>query len=346
MTIDEFLSEWESADRFIRVTTSGSTGAPKRLLAEKSRMIASAEMTCDFLQLKPSDTALLAMPLEYIAGKMMVVRAIARQLRLICVEPSAHPLEDNSLKNAICLENNSLQHIDAIDEKHHFDFIAMTPMQVSTTLENDTEAHRLRCCRRLLIGGGAISERLEEKLKEFPHEVWSSYGMTETLSHIALRPIGSPWYRPMKGIGIGQAPDNCLTIDAPMLVDGILKTNDIVEMNSDMTAFKVVGRKDNVICSGGIKIQTEELERILYPYTRAPFLITKRKDDKYGEIVVMLTERGNPFCGDNNSPFDFTRIDSLPRYWQPKLIIEVEKIPLTGTGKPDRAAALRLANEV
>ena len=159
MSLEEFLEVWHNDSPFLQVQTSGSTGAPKPMLVEKERMRRSARITCDFLGLREGDTALLCMSLDYIAGKMMVVRAIERGLRLLTVAPSGHPL----------------QHTGDID------FAAMVPMQVYNSLQVPEERQRLMAIRHLIIGGGAIDVSLAAELKNFPHAVWSTYGMTETM---------------------------------------------------------------------------------------------------------------------------------------------------------------------
>lgn len=166
MTFDQFISDWQSPSPTLLVHTSGSTGKPKPMLVEKSRMEASARITCRFLGLQPGDTALLCMPLDYIAGKMVCVRSLVWNLRLIRVEPCGHPL----------------QHLDEVPT-----FAAMVPMQVYNSLQADNELRMLKQIKHLIIGGGAISHELEATLRTFPNAVWSTYGMTETLSHIALR---------------------------------------------------------------------------------------------------------------------------------------------------------------
>jgi O-succinylbenzoic acid--CoA ligase len=273
MTLEEFLDEWNNDSERVLVHTSGSTGAPKPLWVEKRRMEASARITCDFLGLKEGDTALLCMPLDYIAGKMMVVRSLVRKLKLMVVEPTGHPLAAHQLPRGLT-------------------FAAMVPMQVYNSLQVPEERERLRQIRHLIIGGGAIDDALARELEDFPNYVWSTYGMTETLSHIALRRLNgaeaSEWYTPFDNVRISQNEDGCLVIDAPEVCAERLVTNDIVEISQGR--FRVVGRKDNVICSGGIKIQAEEVERALKPYLHVPFMITKRKDEKFGEIVVMMVE--------------------------------------------------------
>ena len=318
MSLEEFLLEWRSDSPYVEVKTSGSTGEPKRMMVEKRRMMNSARITCDFLGLKPGDTALLCMSLDYIAGKMMVVRSIERNLKLITVEPSGHPLTEDS----------------------KYDLVAMVPMQVYNSLQVPEEKERLMQIKHLIIGGGAIDETMEEELRDFPNAIWSTYGMTETLSHIALRRLNgkeaSEWYEPFPSVKVRLNEEECLVIDAPEVCEETLVTNDIAEIEASGRRFRILGRKDNVICSGGIKIQTEEVERTLKPYLDAPYMISKRPDPKFGEIVVLLTE------GDISDAREACeRI--LPKYQQPKDYLRVDSIPLTETGKPARKEAEKLA---
>ena len=316
----EFLSEWNNSCDTITVHTSGSTGKPKLICVEKRRMIASARMTCSFLGLKPGDTTLLCMPLDYIAGKMVVVRSLVYNLKLISIKPSSHPLTTLTEPPV---------------------FAAMTPMQVYCSMQENKECELLSKIKHLIIGGGAIDEDLEAQLRTFPNAVWSTYGMTETLSHIALRRLNGQdadaWYTPFDGVSVSLAPDDCLVIDAPAVCPCTLNTNDVAELHPDGKRFRILGRKDNVIDSGGIKIRIEDIENALRTHLQTPYIITKRKDKRFGEIVVMLIETEdvievNDICA---------RV--LPHYWRPKEYISVDKIPLTGTGKPARAEAERIA---
>lgn len=324
MTLDEFLTEWNNELDMIFVHTSGSTGNPKPMYVEKKRMLNSARITCDFLGLCPGDTAFLCMPLDYIAGKMLVVRSIERKLNLVSVSPSGHPLKDISLS----FDKPSLA--------------AMVPLQVYNSLNVAAEAETLRSFTHLIIGGGAIDDELAKALRSFPNHVWSTYGMTETLSHIALRRLNgdgaSEWYTPFDSVDVSQNEDGCLVIDAPLVHDGKLVTNDIVELKDGK--FRILGRKDNVICSGGIKIQMEEVERALRSYMESNFMITKRSDKKFGEIVVLITEN------DNIAEVEAICKRVLPKYWCPHDYLYVESIPLTETGKLARVKALSLAEEI
>ena len=333
MTLEDFLSEWNNDSDTVLVHTSGSTGKPKPMRVEKKRMLNSARITCDFLGLKPGDSALLCMSLDYIAGKMVVVRSIERHLHLISVPPSGHPLKD-------------------VDEE--ITFAAMVPMQVYNTLQVPEERERLSRIRHLIIGGGAIDAALEQELQALPGNIaiWSTYGMTETLSHIALRRINgdesSEWYQPFDSVHISQTEEGCLVIDATQVCAETLVTNDIVEIEPyiynkvEKLRFRIKGRKDNVICSGGIKIQIEEVETLLKPHLEKPFMLAKKKDGKFGEIAVLLSEDE-----------DIKRVEATVRrllsdesekssdhkkykYWIPKEFRYVEHLPLTETGKPKR----------
>jgi O-succinylbenzoic acid--CoA ligase len=208
-------------------------------------------------------------------------------------------------------------------------------------LQVPEEKERLMAIRHLIIGGGAIDEAMEAELRTFPHAVWSTYGMTETLSHIALRRISGPeaseWYMPFPTVKLSTTDEGCLVIDAPEVCAQTLTTNDIVELKSD-GRFRIRGRKDNVICSGGIKIQIEEVEQTLKKYMRVPYIISKRKDEKFGEIVVLLTE------GDTAEAQTICQ-QVLPKYHQPKVYLHVNQIPLTETGKPARKRAEELAKK-
>ena len=338
MTVNDFLQEWNSPSETLLVHTSGSTGKPKPMWVEKQRMLNSAHITCDFLGLRPGDSALLCMSLDYIAGKMMVVRSIERKLRLFSVKPSSHPLSDESLAKMVEMD---------------FDFVAMVPMQVYNTLQVPQERERLSRIKHLIIGGGAIDDALAEELRSLPGAVWSTYGMTETLSHIALRRLNgeeaSEWYQPFDSVGVSLNSDGCLVIDAPLVCSEPLVTNDIAEIKQQETSshssdassslktssphvlFRIKGRKDNVICSGGIKIQIEEVENLLRQHLDAPFLLAKKKDEKFGEIAVLVTESG-----------DLEGVEAicrqvLPKYWVPRQYLHFDQLPMTETGKPKRA---------
>lgn len=349
MTLEDFFSEWNNDSDRVLVHTSGSTGKPKPMMVEKKRMLNSARITCDFLGLKPGDSALLCMSLDYIAGKMVVVRSIERHLHLISVSPSGHPLKNIDMKD-----------VNGKDVNGEITFAAMVPMQVYNTLQVPEERERLTHIRHLIIGGGAIDASLEKELQALPGNIaiWSTYGMTETLSHIALRRINgaeaSEWYQPFDSVKISQTEEGCLVIDAPLVCAETLVTNDIVEIESyiynkvekhdkveknevvEKLRFRIKGRKDNVICSGGIKIQIEEVEEFLKPHLEKPFMLAKKKDEKFGEIAVLLSEDKEI----KTVEATIRRLLSDYKYWIPREFLHVDHLPLTETGKPKRSILL------
>ena len=324
--LNRFLRQWYDSSERLLVHTSGSTGTPKDIWVEKAKMRASALRTCQFLGLKPRDRALLCLPLDYIAGKMMVVRAMVCHLQLISVPPSSRPLEKLAVKSG---ENVAI------------DFTAMVPMQVYASLQDPAQKELLKKIRHLIIGGSGVDTALESQLRNFPGAVWSTYGMTETLSHIAMRRISgekaSSWYEPLDNVNIALTSEHCLRIEAPDVADSPIVTNDIAELDSDGRRFRILGRKDNVICSGAIKIQIEEVEKRLSPVVQGDFAITKCPHPVLGECVVMLTISSNL----DEAKTWCERL--LPRYWIPKYYFQVSAIPLTPTGKIARKDAADLA---
>lgn len=331
MTVDEFIAQWKDPGGTIEVHTSGSTGTPKVIRVEKSRMRASARATCDFLALKPGDTVLLCMSVDYIAGKMMVVRAIERDLELVTVEPSSHPLAapvffDEMGKNV--------------------DFTAMVPMQVYNSLQVPRERSILGRIGHIIIGGGPLDSALEQELRGFGNAIWHSYGMTETLSHIALRRVSgsgaSPWFTPLPGVQLAVNHDHCLVIDAPHLCPERLVTRDVVEMEPGTQRFKVLGRIDNVINTGGVKVHIEQVEQDLAPHITRPFLITACPDARFGEVVVMLLQGGEDDLAAARDAVN----RCLDRYSRPKQILLVPDLPMTPNGKPARSRAAAIARQL
>lgn len=315
-----FLADWFNESPYITVHTSGSTGTPKEFTVRKEQMIQSAILTCSFLNLRKGDNALLCMPLQYIAGKMVVVRALVAGLTLILRTPSGHPLADVEV---------SLR------------FAAMIPLQVFNTLQVPEERERLCQTEIVIVGGGAINKELEDEIRQLPNEIYSTYGMTETLSHIALRKLNGPdassAYTPFSSVKLCLSPEKTLVIQAPQVCDDTLVTNDLAEIHPDGT-FTILGRKDNTINTGGIKVQIESIEETLRSIISVTFAITAIPHPGLGEAIVLLVEKTT----DTDSLPD--RIASLlPKYQQPKYIRQVDAIPLTGSGKTDRKACRQLA---
>ncbi len=312
-----FLQAWWDDSPTLTVHTSGSTGTPKNIVVEKERMMQSAITTCSALDLEQGNKALLCLPVRYIAGKMMVVRSLVAGLDLYTVAPDGRPLAN-------------------IPSGLTFDFAAIVPLQVFNSLSNDKKA--LKTIKSGIIGGAAIDPDLEKEVAGLPNSWYSTYGMTETLSHIALRRLNGPArsenYCPVNNVNISLSEDETLTIEAPLICPATIVTNDIARILPD-GSFKILGRKDNVINSGGIKLQTEQIEQKLAQILDVPFCITSAPDPKLGEKVILLIE-----SKDIPEQDLLTKISGLLGVYEtPKQIIPVDKIPMTPNGKIDRKAA-------
>ena len=325
--VADFIASFQDSDAYIEVQTSGSTGVPKRMLVEKSRMLASARRTNDFLGLQPGDVAIVCLPVEYIAGKMMVVRALERNLRMEVVTPSSNPLKDFDANR---LGAQTL--------------LAITPHQFAEILADERASHILKRVSHIIIGGGALPERVEQKAKDLPGNVYATYGMTETLSHIALRRINGEHpethFFPLEGVRLSQDTEGCMIVFDPQTNNAPLHTNDLVELLPD-GRFRILGRRDNVVCSGGIKLQIEEIEHKLAAVIPVPFMLTYVKDERLGQALTML------YTGDI-SPSELHQLCAarVGRYEVPKHFFRVSTLPMTETGKPARSEAHRVAEKL
>lgn len=318
-----FLEKWFDASPVIIVHTSGSTGTPKELVVRKDRMMQSARLTCEFLNLQAGDTALLCMNLRYIGAMMVVVRSLVAGLNLIVRPASGHPLSD-------------------IEEPLRF--AAMVPLQVYNTLRVPEEKERLEQTDILIIGGGAVDDSLEAEMSALPTAVYSTYGMTETLSHIALRRLNgdtaSKHYYPFPSVELSLSAESTLVVKAPLICGEVLQTNDIACLYPD-GSFTIAGRKDNVINSGGIKIQAEEMEKRLWPFIPVPFVVTSVPDPRLGQALTLLIA----------GQVDVRELESklqtvLDAYHRPRHIFMTESIPQTENGKTDRAGCRILARQM
>ncbi|MDQ0592822.1 O-succinylbenzoic acid--CoA ligase [Chryseobacterium ginsenosidimutans] len=311
--IKEFLEEWFSDSDTVKVQTSGSTGVPKIFDIEKKKMINSAKMTCDYLGLKEGHTALICLPVDYISGKMMVVRAVTRKLKLIIVDPSTKP-------------------VDALNDE--IDFCAMTPLQVENSLD------KLYLIKNLIIGGAAVSENLKAKLNNLKHTIQNSarifetYGMSETLSHIGLKqilPETEVYFTVFENVSISKDERGCLKIFAPNLNSEILQTNDLVEIKNE-NQFSFLGRIDNVINSGGAKIFPEQLEALVKKEMPNEIVFLGVENESLGQKLILIIE------GERSENL-INKISEIPfqkSFHKPKEIIFIDKIPRTPNGKINR----------
>jgi O-succinylbenzoic acid--CoA ligase len=297
--IGEFLLDWFDDRTYIDLQTSGTTGAPKTIRTSKQAMVESAIATGDFFDLRPGNRALQCLPVKYIAGKLMFIRAFILGLDMDFVAPSAHPLENKS------------------DVK--YDFIAMVPLQAKNSLKE------LKNVKKLIIGGSMISKALEKELLKLPTKVYETYGMTETITHIAAREIGEKVFTVLPNITISYDYRNCLVIHAPRISDDSIVTNDIVELTNE-NQFKFIGRYDNIINSGGIKLIPEQIEEKLSGKIAARFFVTGKADEKLGEKLVLVIE------GEKQKIEDAV-FDALDKYEKPKEILFIPKFKQTENGK-------------
>lgn len=297
----QFILNWLDDHDFVQVQTSGTTGKPKLIKVAKQAMVNSAIATGDFLHLTAGDTALCCLPVKYIAGKMMLVRSMVLGLELDLVEPQSDPLKNNS-KN--------------------YDFVAMVPLQVEHSI------NQLNQIKKLIIGGANVNKALEKQLLNIAGEIYESYSMTETVTHIALKQIGEQVFTVLPNVTISVDQRNCLVIDAPNLNPDKIVTNDVVSKISE-TTFIWKGRIDHVINSGGIKLFPEEIEKKLSEKMTSRFFITGIPDEKWGEKVVLVVE-GEEFLVNE------TIFDVLDKYEKPKAIYFLPKFLETETGKIKR----------
>lgn len=318
----DFIKEWFSNSKSVKIQSSGSTGKPKIFEVEKSKMLNSAEMTCNFLDLKEGNSALICLPLEYISGKMMVVRSILGNMKLKIAEPSTNPLQN-------------------INEE--IDFCAMTPLQVENSLD------KLHLIKNLIIGGASVSETLKYKISQTlklsnsPTRIFETYGMSETLSHIALRqifPKQEDWFTVFEGIEISLDERDCLKIFAPKLNSDVLQTNDLVEIK-DQNQFRFLGRLDNVINSGGAKIFPEELEKLVKQNIPNEAIFLGIEDEKLGQKLILIIE------GTNSESINqkLSTINYEKSFHKPKDIIFVKQIPRTPNGKVNRPELKKLIEQ-
>lgn len=310
----DFLAEWQEPKTTVEVQTSGSTGTPKVFEVEKKRMRHSAKLTCDFLGLKAGNTALLCLPVKYISGKMMLVRALERQLILHIANTSTTPLT-------------------AITQP--LDFCALTPLQVENSLD------KLHLLKNIIIGGAAVHRNLKEKIKAALERsgsktrVFETYGMSETLSHIALKqifPIAEEAFTVFPDIRISTDERGCLVIEAPELNPEMLITNDLVKISENEKRFRFMGRTDNVINSAGLKIFPEQLEDLLRQEISREVIFIGKPDEKLGEKLILVIE------GEKTPLIEkqLSEIQYPTKNHRPKEILYLEKVPRLPNGKIDR----------
>ncbi len=303
--VGEFFLDWFDENSFMNLQTSGTTGKPKRIRIEKQAMVNSALATGDFFQLSPNDKVLHCLPVKYIAGKMMFVRAFILGLDMDFVAPSSHPLANNDTK---------------------YDFIAMVPLQAQNSLKE------LKNVKKLIVGGVKMSNSLEKQLAKLQTLVYETYGMTETITHIAAKKIGEKAFTVLPNVTISYDDRNCLVIHATKISEEVIVTNDLVELVNE-NQFVFLGRFDNIINSGGIKLIPEQIESKLAHKITTRFYVTGIPDQDLGEKLILVIEGKDQIIDENI-------FEDLDKYEKPKEIIFVSKFKETENGKLMRKESL------
>ncbi len=318
--IGDFLLDWLDEKDFIYVNTSGSTGKPKRIKIKKQAMVNSAIATGDFFNLKPGDKALYCLPSNYVAGKMMLIRSITLGLELDLTQPTSQPI---------------------FDYEEHYDFAAMVPMQLEKIYNYCDNI------KTIIVGGAAVSKTLKEAINSIKSSVYETYGMTETITHIALKKINNfdfsqgsatkesvePYFKTLPNISISEDERGCLVIKAPKLSNETIITNDMVKLHSD-TEFEWLGRYDNVINSGGVKLYPEQIETKLQNKIKQRFFVASKKEEVLGEQLILVVEG-------NTNKIDDNIFSDLEKFEKPKGIYNINQFIETNSGKIQRKETLK-----
>jgi len=325
----KFCHEWLNGKEDFILQTSGSTGTPKKICVTRNQLKASAALSTSYLGLKKESTALVCLDTKYVAGIMMLVRSLEVGMNMYVVEPSANPFD--TLPEDVCI-----------------DFIALVPYQVQAIL---TSKHKQKLSRTkvVLIGGADLSNSLRENLKSMQGSFYATYGMTETLSHIALQKLNGSdttnHFNLLPGIYIQADNRGCLVIHAPHLNAEPIVTNDLVEI-IDANRFLILGRIDSIINSGGVKIIPEKIERILETILsdlriNNRFFIAGLLDASLGEAVTLIIE-GEPIASELEIEIIQHLKSRLDRFEVPKTIRYVAQFLQTETGKVNKLKTLDL----
>ncbi len=310
-TYEQLYSDWHLESDCIPCCTSGSTGKPTKIYLPKKEMRASALRTCEFFNITASSHLHSCISPDYIGGKMMLIRSIVSGARFSYETPSNRPLEN--------IPNDFI------------DLVSVVPSQMIHILDHP---EIMKSVGHYLIGGAAIHQKIRDKIIEKGISAFESYGMTETSSHIALREVkeGEEWFHTLPGITVFPYADNRLGIRIEGWKEFL--TNDIAEINSGKF-FKILGRADNVINTGGKKVFPENIEQRLSPYLDFPFFISSRQDEKWGESIVLAISPSGDNDLQEEKIFEICRATLLP--WEvPKEIKRISKLELTGNGKIKR----------
>lgn len=311
MTYEDFIAEWESDTPYIEVETSGSTGTPKRIRLDRDFVVKSALRTNSFFGIDSTSRLHSCISPDFIGGKMMAVRKELAGCRLSWEEPSNRPLRQLGR-----YENISL--------------LAVVPSQMIDILDRINEIPQIEA---VIIGGGALSRNLRMRIASTGLNAYETYGMTETASHIALKKVSMKegWFETLPGIHISQDERGCLIIKFSDET-GIV-TNDLCELKSE-TEFRIIGRVDHVIVTGGKKVNPLDVENRISELIPFPFVITSVPDEKWGSKVIMKIESGDVRIDKEELS---VKMRGLLKGWEiPKEILMVKELERTKNGKVKR----------
>ena len=311
--IGDFLMNWIDSKEDIALRTSGSTGIPKTIRFPKQALVNSALATGNHFNIKIGSKALSCLSAKYIAGKMMLVRAMILGLELDVVEPSGNVLANNT---------------------NIYAFAAMVPLQAENSLSS------LNQIGTLLIGGAATSTQLIQKLKTKKTNCFITYGMTETLTHIASMSIHSEtgFFTTLADVQISVDKRQCLCIQVPYLSKDTIITNDLVTLEGE-SSFKLLGRVDSVINSGGVKIIPEVIEQKISSLIGSKFFIGGQPDEQLGQKVILVLESQE---NNENLIQQIKEINVLNSYEIPKKVFNMKSFTYTENGKLMRSKTLEL----
>ena len=310
---DLFCMEWLQGKPTFTLTTSGSTGAPKTIEVTRDQMIASAKKTINALALREGMTALICLDVNFIAGRMMIVRSLVAGMKMVVVEPSANPFEG---------------------VKDKIDFAALVPYQMASSPESELAG-------KIIVGGAPISFGLLSHIKKISSPIFATFGMTETLSHIALQKLNGndaqDFFEILEGIDISVDDRQCLVIKTDYLKDSIV-TNDVVEL-INQKQFRWLGRWDNAINTGGVKVIPEKIEKDIHDHlTGHRYFIAGFPHQQLGEQVGLVIE--GMLRKEEEESLREEMKKKLTRYELPKLILYCKEFSLTPTQKINRPACV------
>jgi o-succinylbenzoate---CoA ligase len=342
--VESFINTWQSGIETLSIQTSGSTGNPKLIEIKRKQFLASVEFTKNNFGLNQSSKALSNLHIDYIAGKMMLIRAIEIGFEIDVVEPSSNPFL-------------------VVPSERYYDFLSFVPLQIETIIDSQTSIDKLNKAQSIIIGGAAVNSNLKQKLQSIKSPVFATYGMTETVTHIAKKQLNgvkqSEYFEIFDGVEIKKNEDNCLEIKSESTDNLWITTNDIVEIFEDdnnqqfdfkkidltlnpstegvetsfktIKYFKLIGRKDNIINSGGVKIQLEKVENILAEFIQNRFFCWGIKDEKLGQKLVVFIEQKSNFSNENQ-----IKSEKLTKFEVPKAYFSIESFIETPSAKIDK----------